>query len=46
MEIIDVLKAYLKPTDKDACEGMKNALRELSSIEKLEPEIKAALAKV
>jgi len=37
---------YLKPSDKDGCEGMKNAIRELSSAEKLDPELKAALEKI
>ncbi len=40
------IDTYLKPSDKESCEGMKNALRELSNVEKLEPEIKTALAKI
>lgn len=39
------VETYLKPSDKEGCEGMKNALRELSSVERIEPEIKAALEK-
>ncbi len=40
------VETYLKPSDKEGCEGMKNALRELGGVEKLEPEIKAALEKI
>ncbi len=40
------VETYLKPTDNDACEGMKHALRELTNVEKIDPEIKAALARI
>ena len=37
---------YLKPADQEACEGMKNAVRELSTVEKLDQELKDSLAKI
>ena len=40
------VETYLKPSDKESCEGVKHALRELGNVEKLDQDIKAALAKV
>lgn len=37
---------YLKPSNKESCEGMKNALRKLNNIEKLDTELKTALEKI
>src|SRR3989344_3327591 len=37
------IDTYLKSSDKESCGGIKHALRELSNVEKLDPEIKAAL---
>lgn len=39
------VETYTKPSDKESCEGIKNALRELSDVEKLDEELKAALKK-
>ncbi len=40
------IETYTKPTDQESCEGIKNALKELREVEKLDPEIKTALEQV
>ncbi|MEW6062923.1 MAG: hypothetical protein AB1571_00940 [Nanoarchaeota archaeon] len=37
---------YLKPTDKESCEGMKNAIKEINSIERFDKEIKTFIEKI
>ncbi|MFH1066060.1 MAG: hypothetical protein V1734_06140 [Nanoarchaeota archaeon] len=37
---------YLKPSDKESCEGLKNAIRDVGKIEKPEPKLKAIIEKV
>jgi len=37
---------YLKPTDIESCDGMKNAIKEINRIEKLDGEIKAIIEKI
>lgn len=37
---------YLKPSDKESCEGLKNAIRNVGKAEKLEPKLKAIIEKI
>ncbi|MDI6737564.1 MAG: hypothetical protein QME12_03540 [Nanoarchaeota archaeon] len=37
---------YLKPSGKESCEGLKNAIRDVGKTEKLEPKLKAIIEKV
>ena len=37
---------YLEQSDKESCGGMKNAIKEINGIEKLDREIKAIIEKI
>lgn len=40
------IDTYFKPADKSGCEVIKNAIRELATVEKLDQEIKTIIKKI